>query len=343
MTTAHEQTVGPGSPVLHLRMLGERPAGVDENLFRAVLELVGDVTPVVQALPPSAVVADVSGSLRYWNRDPAWLARVIRARVAAQFGLDVGIGVGPNWVIAAMASRETGGCGIRAVGSGRGDVEAFLHPRPVGELYGVGKQQAGLLTAFGVHTIGLLGSLPLGTVQRVLGGQPGRLLWERARGVDRRAIVPTGLPRSSSALRRFPTDTLDPEVLRAALLSCAVELGERLRSRDQAAKALTVSLTFSDRTQLTRTRQVPLGPSAHTEDLRELAYDLYDTLGLQRARVRGVALRGEQLVDAGQVAEQLTLDDLRDRRLRTEPIIDALNRRFGQGTVGPAAAFRRAG
>ncbi|MFK0016240.1 hypothetical protein [Streptomyces sp. NPDC091027] len=58
---------------------------------------------------------------------------------------------------------------------------------------------------------------------------------------------------------------------------------------------------------------------------------------------RGIALRCEQLVDAASVAEQLSFDQGRERRLRAAKAIDLLNARFGSGTVGPAASCRQAG
>ncbi|NWF30927.1 hypothetical protein HW130_32575 [Streptomyces sp. PKU-EA00015] len=339
MDEQHVRAVGAGSPILHLRC----PRDVDPELYRLLLGLVAGVTPMVQALPPSAAVADVSGSIRYFERDPAELALMIRTRALARYGLPVAIGVGPNWTIAAMASREPTQGGVRAVGSSPEAVAAFLHPRPVGELHGIGPAQERTLMTYGVETIGLLANLPESTVQRVLGGKAGRLLSERARGIDRHRVVPAELPHSAAAQRRFPTDTLAPDLVRSALLSLAVELGERLRGRRQAAKAVTLTVTFADRTQLHRSRRLPGGPSAHTDDLRDAAYEVYRSLGLQRARVRAVALRCEQLVDAATVAEQLSFDVGREHRLQAEQAIDALNARFGSGTAGPAAGFPQAG
>ncbi|MER7108851.1 hypothetical protein [Streptomyces sp. NPDC000229] len=63
MDEQHDQAVGAGSPILHVRW----PRDVDPELYRLLLGLVADVTPVVQALPPSAAVADVSGSLRFFD------------------------------------------------------------------------------------------------------------------------------------------------------------------------------------------------------------------------------------------------------------------------------------
>ncbi|CAM5246231.1 DNA polymerase IV [Streptomyces cyaneofuscatus] len=160
--------------ILHVRC----PADVDPQVYRLLLGLVAEVTPVVQALPPSALVADVSGSLRYFGRDPSALARMIRTRALARYGLDVKIGVASTWALAAMASNETGPGGIRTVGAARAETEAFLYPRPVAELYGIGPAQARTLTTFGVHSVGILAALPEPTVQRILGGRTGRLIHE---------------------------------------------------------------------------------------------------------------------------------------------------------------------
>ncbi|MFE6714016.1 hypothetical protein [Streptomyces sp. NPDC057695] len=113
--------------------------------------------------------------------------------------------------------------------------------------------------------------------------------------------------------------------------------------RQQAARTITMTVTLADRSQVHRGRLLPAGPSAHTEDLRDTAYDMYRALGFQRTRVRGIALRCEQLVDAAAVVEQLSFDQDRERRLRAEKAIDLLNSRFGSGTVGPTASYRQAG
>ncbi|MDN3028929.1 hypothetical protein [Streptomyces sp. S.PB5] len=47
-----------------------------------------------------------------------------------------------------------------------------------------------------------------------------------------------------------------------------------------------------------------MAPSAHNDDLRTLAYQLMDAARLQRGRLTAVALRGEDLIGAGQTAEQ---------------------------------------
>ncbi|MEV5343447.1 hypothetical protein AB0K93_33995 [Streptomyces sp. NPDC052676] len=67
-----------------------------------------------------------------------------------------------------------------------------------------------------------------------------------------------------------------------------------------------------------------------------------DAAGLQRGRLTGIALRGEELIDADRAAQQLSLDDVREDRLPAEQTMDRIRDKFGPNTIGPAAVFRRA-
>ncbi|MEJ8672707.1 hypothetical protein WKI71_43330 [Streptomyces sp. MS1.AVA.1] len=66
-----------------------------------------------------------------------------------------------------------------------------------------------------------------------------------------------------------------------------------------------------------------------------------DAAGLQRGRLTGLTLKGEDLIDAGQVAQQISLDDAREDRLVAEAAVDPVCDKFGPRVIGPAAVFRR--
>ncbi|MDG9684352.1 hypothetical protein QC334_16725 [Streptomyces sp. DH18] len=163
----------------------------------------------------------------------------------------------------------------------------FCGPRPVRELPGVGPTTARLLIQHGVHTVGDLAGLPLATVQRLLGARTGRTLHDRAHGHDHRPVVTEPVARSTSAEHRFNRDELDPAQHRRALLDLAGQLGTRLRTDAQAAAGLTITIRYADGATTTRTRAMPEA-THHTRLLARSAYDLYETLGLQRARVRNI-------------------------------------------------------
>ncbi|MEU5242603.1 hypothetical protein AB0G81_00480 [Streptomyces asoensis] len=192
-----------------------------------------------------------------------------------------------------------------------------------------------------MHTIGLLATIPTDTVQRLLGGRAGRTASDHARGIDPRPVTPRTLPAAATVRCSFPRHVLDGAEVRSTLLNLVVQLGHRLRQRDQAARGLTLVLKFAGGTSWEKTRRLP-EPSAHDDDLRTLAYRLMDAAGLQRGRLTALALKGEDLVDADQVAEQISLDGTREARLLAEATIDEVRDKFGPRVIGPAAVYRRA-
>ncbi|WP_331761912.1 hypothetical protein [Streptomyces sp. NBC_01546] len=63
---------------------------------------------------------------------------------------------------------------------------------------------------------------------------------------------------------------------------------------------------------------------------------LYDLLALQRARVRAISLRAQDLRPSSEATQQLTLDARDDRDLAIEAVTDRARARYGPGTIRPA-------
>ncbi|MER6559690.1 hypothetical protein ABT300_18550 [Streptomyces sp. NPDC001027] len=303
-----------------------------ESALPALLGLLEEFTPVVEALPPDGALADLRGAERYFGRTAVELASVIRVRALALHGVDCVIGAGPGPLAARTAVRDARPGTTCAVPEGR--VREFLAGKPVTALPGVGTATARTLCEYGLDTLGLVAAAPLSTLQRLIGAKAGRELREKANGVDRGRVAPGAVARSTAAERPFGRDELDPGRHRRALLSAAEELGVRLRVVEKVCGALTLTVRYADRSSTTRSRT--LGePTAHSADLTRAAYGLYEALGLQRARVRALALRAEALGPAEQASHQLTFDPVDDKARRIEEVADRLRARFGPGAVKP--------
>ncbi|MEV7794587.1 hypothetical protein AB0O68_21745 [Streptomyces sp. NPDC087512] len=331
-----DTTVGRGSTVMHVRC----PDRLPEEAYRQVLELLADLSSVVQAAPPTAALVELKGALRYHGAEAHRLGEILRVRTLTRLGVDVRIGIGPSITVAATASAQVAPPGgVLTVTPDA--VTDWLAPLPVEALHGIGPRQAGALHDYGIHTVGLLAAVSPETVQRLLGGRAGRLASDRARGIDPRSVVPRTLPPSATVRLGFDRHALDGADVRAALLDLVVKLARLLRRRGQAARALTLTLRFTGGGSWEKTRRLP-EPSAHDEDLRTVAYRLMDAAGLQRGRLTGLVLRADDLVDADQVAQQISLDHTREARLVAEAAVDRVRDKFGH-VIGPAAVFRRAG
>ncbi|MEU6219776.1 hypothetical protein ABZ845_19990 [Streptomyces sp. NPDC047022] len=309
----------------------------DERLYGRLLALLAEYTPLVQALPPDAALADVSGSLRYFGTDATALAERIRARTGGLYGLRSTVGVAANPLLARMVAADGPPSAVRTLPDDIDTVTAFLARKPAATLQGVGPATARTLSSYGLDSAGRIAAAPLGTLQRILGATAGRRLHDAARGLDPTPVAPAAPPRSMSVEHDFAHDELDRDRQRAALLALTDRLGLRLRNESQAARALTLTVRYADRSTTTRTRRLS-EPTAHTRSLTALAYELHDRLALQRARVRAVSLRAENLIAADLASRQLLFDPADEKARRIEAATDRARDRFGPEAVHPAAA-----
>ncbi|MFR0367516.1 DNA polymerase Y family protein [Streptomyces sp. MCC20] len=322
-----------GRHLLHLRF--DVPGVEEAELPEGLRRLLENVTPRVQMIGPDSAALDLTGAIPYWKRDARGLTELVQLRALAYFGLRSSAGCGPNRMLAAMACALTPPGQRTVVVDSPEAISAFLRPRPVHELPGVGARTAATLGEYGLHTVGDVADVPQLTLQRLLGARAGRALHEHAQGRDTQVVDPTPTPASISSEYRFDRDELDPAAHRRALLALADDLGARLRASGQIASGLTCTIHYADRSSTRRSR-VLSEATQHTVLLARAAYTVYDSLGLQRARVRTIALRAETLRPDDLATRQLTLDACDDKPLALEAVADRARARFGRQVLYPA-------
>ncbi|MGW6585647.1 MULTISPECIES: DNA polymerase Y family protein [Streptomyces] len=319
------------------------PAERTDELYGQLLTVVDGISCRVEPLPADwSAYADLTGALTYWGRDTEGLVAVVRLRLLALHGVQCSAGAGPTRSIAAMAADATPPGAATVVRDDPYEIAAFLRTRPASALPGIGPRTARTLSRYGITSVGDIADAQLPTLQRILGATAARQAHHRALGIDERPVVPGAAPRTMSAVHRFDRDELDTERHHRAVLGLVQDLGRRLRTSGEIAPALTLTVTYADRTQTTRTRTLA-EPTAHTPALAACAHDLLTGLGLQRARVRTLAVRAERLRPAEGAIRQLTLDQRDDKLRRLETALDKAATRYGPGVAGTASTFPRAG
>lgn len=298
----------------------------------AVMELLGSITPYVEPLSLDEAFLDVSGARRRFG-SPRAIAEMIRAQVHDEQGITCSVGVAPTKFVAKLASTQCKPDGLLVVPRDR--VIAFLHPMPVGALWGVGERTEEQLHRLGLRTVADIAHTPRETLVRALGQAAGSHLADLAWGRDERSVTIHVRERSVGAEETFARDVDEEEVVLAELLRLSEKVGARLRRAGLAGSVVSIKVRFADFSTLTRSRTLKV-PTAVSRDIFHEARALYLKLHLDRARIRLVGVRAEGVVEADQVEAQLLLGAPERGWREAEEAVDRIASRFGRGTVQPA-------
>src|SRR5689334_11926192 len=161
-----------------------------------------EITPLVQSVSIDEAYLDVSQHLGEAGSATA-VAREIRKRVKEERGLTVSVGVGPNKLIAKIASDFQKPDGLTVVRPEK--VQAFLDPLPVRRLHGVGPATERVLHEMKVATVADLRGVPVeALVDRF--GKHGRMLYEFSRGIDDRPVETHQERKSVGSENTYPED-----------------------------------------------------------------------------------------------------------------------------------------
>jgi DNA polymerase-4 len=202
------------------------------------------------------------------------LAEAVQVAVKGATNLSCSLGVATSKVVAKVASDRRKPGGITVVPPGR--EASFLGPFPVRLLPGVGPRAEQRLRAAGIDRIGGVAALEDGDLARVLPGKIGRLLRDRAQGIDpRRLEHATPANVSVSQEETFPRDIADRGQLHSELRRMALGLAEHLRRNDRVARTVTTKLRYPDFSIRSRSSTSPVG-FADAERIGELACALLD-------------------------------------------------------------------
>lgn len=303
------------------------------TISRAVMETFADITPVVEPLSQDEAFLDVTGAERLLG-PPAEIGRQIRDTIADEQGITCSVGVASTKFVAKLASSLAKPDGLVVVPSE--EVVTFVQQLPVGALWGVGDKTEERLTRLGLRTVADIAHIPLTTLTRAFGNVGGAHLHDLAWGRDPRRVEPVRRERSIGADETFPYDVDDPAVVHRTLLKLSDRTAARMRAADVMGRTVSIKVRFADFTTITRSRTMP-DPTDVSRAVYATARSLYDALGLQRARIRLVGVRMEQLVDANGAPIQGTLGEREHGWRDADRAVDRAGARFGAGSVRPAS------
>jgi DNA polymerase IV len=243
---------------------------------RAVWQAVREVVPTVEQTGIDEGYLDI-GELTTDFLRARRVAEAVQAAVRGSTSLTCSLGVASCKVVAKVASDRRKPGGLTVVPRGR--EAGFLAPFDVRKLPGVGPKAEARMRAAGVETIGQLAAMGDQELGRLLPGKVGRLLRDRAQGIDPRSLELEVERVSISTEETFERDVADRPQLHAELRRMAERISEQLRASGEAARTVTTKVRYPDFQIRSRSTTLPSG------------VDDAGTIGDQACRLLDRALR----------------------------------------------------
>ena len=303
-----------------------------------VMEIFRSYTPLVEPLALDEAFLDVRGARRRVGTG-AEIAGDLRARVRAETGLTVSVGVASTKFVAKLASDLAKPDGLLVIAPGT-ELQ-FLHPLPVEHLWGVGPATSAVLHRLGLRTVGDLAQFGEDALVAALGDAHGRHLHALAHNDDPRAVEPERVLKSVGHEETFPVDHADRDVLTREVVRLADRTAARLRANGLRGRTVQLKVRFADFRTITRSRTLATATDL-AADIGTTARALLDAVDVaEGVRLLGVSvqqLAGEgddeqQALPLGLDAETTPGDE---RRAALERSIDGVRSRYGDGSVIPA-------
>ena len=200
-------------------------------------------SPVLQQFSIDECFIDMS--LRCTPENAVAMAIRLKDQVKNSLGFTVNVGIGSNKLLAKMTSDFEKPDKVHTLWDY--EVQENMWPLGVRDLLWVGKKTEERLTAYGIHTIGDLAKLGMGSLTRLVGQKFALQLHENANGRDDSPVeTEVAEANSYSAERTFPKDYIDPKDIDRALFNVACIVAHRIRRDDFRASTVSMFIKYKD-------------------------------------------------------------------------------------------------
>ena len=225
--------------------------GVYARASKAVFDLLGSYTPIVERVSVDEAYLDLGGTEHLFGR-AIDAADHMRKEVKERLRLDLTVGVSRNRLVSKVASGFAKPHGLFDVCPGQ--EPRFFAPLPVKVLPGIGPVTQKRLRDFHIDKLGALADTDGRFLEDVF-GRYGRSMQRRAKGEDHTPVCPPwekAARKSLSQERTFAEDTDDLQVLRGRLQRMLEKCCGELREKGLLARTISIKVRYADFTTETR-------------------------------------------------------------------------------------------
>ena len=302
------------------------------------LQIMRDYSPLVQPFSIDEAFIDLAGCQKLFGTGIE-VAKMIKERIRDEVGILCSVGIGPNKLIAKMASKLHKPDGLTLVT--KEEVPKKFWPLPVRELFGVGSSTEKKLHFLGMRTIGDLAKYPVHSLEKRF-GIVGRVLYQSANGIDHSPVNPCSLDIVKSIGNQFTLtrDYVGYEEVGTALLDIAEQVGYRVRQGGYAGKTVCLTLRGTDMQFSSWSMSLPEHTDL-TEDIYLTAITLLKRQWPNNKKVRLVGVSLSNLIK--NEFEQISLLAEKEKLRRLNRACDRIKEQFGYDSIRRCKSLTEAG
>ena len=278
-------------PVLFLRGDMKKYAAVSER----VMAIVRSFTPTVEEAGIDEIYCDLSLAGSYAQAEQ--VCRAIKQEILVKERLTASVGIGPNKLVAKIASNENKPDGLTVVREE--EAERFLAPLPVRKMPGIGPKTEAELAQQGIRLVKDLTRFSSIELQEMF-GKRGLDFYDEIRGRDESPIEEQYVPKSIGEEETFDRDTHEAMFIGERLKALCQEVMQRFaREGFESFRTVAVKVRFADFETHTRSHTLRNAASSSAtlelEALKLLLPFLDRRDNPHRKRLRLIGVRVEKL------------------------------------------------
>ncbi|HEV7345394.1 MAG TPA: DNA polymerase IV [Devosia sp.] len=338
---ARQSGVRSAMPMFQARKLCPDAVVIKPNMAkyvavsRQIRQHMDSLTPLVEPLSIDEAFLDLSGTQVLHKAPPALVLAHFARSIETDVGVTISVGLSHNKFLAKIASDLDKPRGFAVIG--QAETLAFLAPKPISLIYGVGKVLAEALRKDGLVTIGQLQQEPTENLMRKY-GETGARLARLARGEDSRRISPDAEMKTISTETTFNSDISSLEQLSTELLNVSERLSERLKAKNVVGDTVTLKLKSAGFRLRTRARHLMI-PTQLANVIYETSRSLLEReVDGTAFRLIGIGVSGIDTADGSDPAD--LLEPAVARKAAAERAMDRVRNRFGREAVVRGKLYR---
>jgi DNA polymerase-4 len=288
-----------------------------------ITEIIREGVPLFEKASIDEFYIDLTGMDRFFGCFK--LAHELRQRIIQESGLNISMGLSQNKTVSKIATGEAKPNNEKQIPLG--EEKSFLSPLSVRKIPMIGEKTSQTLYNMGVKKVHTLQQMPAQLLEATF-GKNGKMIWEKANGIDLSPVVPYSEAKSISSENTFEEDTIDTRLLEATLIAMTEQLSTKLRQKGQLTACVTVKIRYSDFETHSIQQRIPYTSADH--NLLPLVKQLFQKLYTRRLLIRLVGVRFSNLVYGNY---QIQLFEDSQQQIQLYQALDKLNVKYGDKTV----------